>query len=198
MSSVKIAVVGPKGVGKSIFANALAGDFTDYGDMPTVGVRIREFRMALESEDSSATVELWDLSGDLKYESTWPAVTQGLNGLAVMYNPKDKMQSKEVNIWMEAFCKNSNLTSGQVIILALNLPPHQQPKPISFDGKDGPIKIPIVGLQMPAKPKSAQDVGFSGRLSFSTFVDTCYQMHPDHQALDDEDDAFLDGGAQQE
>jgi Rab-like protein 5 len=87
-------------VGKTLLTNTFAGDFTNYGpNNATAGCRIREFRTALVSEDSSATVELWDVSGDLKYEHCWPAVTQNLNGLIILYNPKEQIQSKEVGLW---------------------------------------------------------------------------------------------------
>jgi len=191
MSTVKIALVGPKGVGKTCLANALAGDFTNYGSMPTVGVRIREFRVPLISEDSSASVELWDLSGDLKYESCWPAVTKGLNGLAMLYDPKNQTQSEEVGLWMETFCKNCDLSTGQVVVMALNLPSDRSPPPIKFKGKSGSLEIPIIGVSLPKE--KLQDFSFYGDISWDSFVDTCYKKHPDNQELEDEDDAFLDG-----
>eukprot|EP00954_Amorphochlora_amoebiformis_P025912 1376014-Amorphochlora_amoeboformis.AAC.1 len=74
MSTVRIALVGPSGVGKrnskpppcrqSKLANALVGDFTVYPNLPTTGLRIRETRVPLNTESGSATVEIWDLSGD--------------------------------------------------------------------------------------------------------------------------------------
>mmetsp|Transcript_29421 Transcript_29421/g.51651 ORF Transcript_29421/g.51651 Transcript_29421/m.51651 type:complete len:194 (+) Transcript_29421:93-674(+) len=192
MSTLKIAIVGPKGVGKSTFANALAGDFTEYDAMPTVGCRIREYRQQLVSEDSSAEVELWDISGDLQYENCWPAVAQGLNGLVIVYDPTNQLQSKEVSLWMEAFCKNSDLQTGQVAIFALNLPQNSRPPPVKYQGKKSQLQIPIVGLKVSKNPKSMNDLVFNG-MSFSEFVDACYKLHPDHQELNDEDDAFLDG-----
>mmetsp|Transcript_23861 Transcript_23861/g.38349 ORF Transcript_23861/g.38349 Transcript_23861/m.38349 type:complete len:196 (+) Transcript_23861:87-674(+) len=193
MSTVKIAMVGPKGIGKSVLSNALAGDFSSYGDMPTVGVRIREIRVPLLNDYSTIPVELWDVSGDIKYEHCWPAITDGLNGLIIVYNPKNQMQSKEVSLWMEAFCKNSDVTSGQVVIWALNLPTDQSPPPIKYEGKTGTLRIPIVGVSISENPKANEDIQFNGDVSWQSFADACYRMHPDNQELEDEDDAFLDG-----
>lgn len=144
------------------------------------------------------------MSGDLKYENCWPSVGQNLNGLVIMYNPKNEMQSKEVGLWMEAFVKNSKLKTGQAVIFALNLPKSTKPNPVQM----GSVKIPIVGVTMPMstadgkefpQPKARSDIKYSSQspnLNFDTFVEQCYQLQPDNQALDDEDDAFLDGGQQ--
>ena len=42
--------------------------------MPTMGVRV------LELERFGVSVELWDVSGDQQFESTWPAVLEGVGG----------------------------------------------------------------------------------------------------------------------
>ena len=80
MSRVKILLIGPKASGKSTVANILGeqqdGISTFY--RPTVGCRIVDFERdppaSLAYNFSKVHVELWDVSGDFKYEKCWAPI----------------------------------------------------------------------------------------------------------------------------
>jgi GTPase SAR1 family protein len=64
---LKVVVAGPKGSGKTMISNYIAG----HGDKlfsenynPTVGVRIVEHEVRLTGIQEPFNVELWDASGD--------------------------------------------------------------------------------------------------------------------------------------
>lgn len=70
MSQLKICVVGPKGCGKSVIANFLAGQaggLVEGAYTPTAGVRILEYEASVPRTSQPVNVELWDASGDHAY-----------------------------------------------------------------------------------------------------------------------------------
>ena len=76
MSKVKILILGPTKSGKSTLANILGGLQEGLGTVyrPTAGCRIVDFERdspASVSQFGKINVELWDLSGDFKYEKCW-------------------------------------------------------------------------------------------------------------------------------
>lgn len=44
--------------------------------------------LELGGERIEAEVELWDCSGDRKFESCWPAIRHGSNGAILVCNPE--------------------------------------------------------------------------------------------------------------
>ena len=79
MSKIKILILGPQKAGKSTIANIL-GDLQDGPSSiyrPTVGCRIVDFERdppASVKQFGKINIELWDLSGDFKYEKCWAPV----------------------------------------------------------------------------------------------------------------------------
>mmetsp|Transcript_7808 Transcript_7808/g.13828 ORF Transcript_7808/g.13828 Transcript_7808/m.13828 type:complete len:177 (-) Transcript_7808:224-754(-) len=114
---IKIAVCGPLKAGKSTITNILAEQADQLGGSPdtytpTVGVRILE----VEKEVFSAgrvSVELWDVSGDQRFETCWPAIQKDTNAVILVYNPDHPAHDQEVGIWYDFFVKGSGLTDDQ-------------------------------------------------------------------------------------
>lgn len=90
---VKILVIGPTKAGKSTIANIIGelaeGPSETY--RPTVGCRIVE----LERDPPPAVasfgkfqLELWDVSGDFKYEKCWGPIQNGASGIIFVYDPQ--------------------------------------------------------------------------------------------------------------
>lgn len=77
---------GPSKSGKTACATYLAGLSDSIvpaaAPAPTIGVRV------LELERQGIAVELWDVSGDQAFETTWPAVQQGADGVVLVYAPE--------------------------------------------------------------------------------------------------------------
>lgn len=48
-------------------------------------------------------VELWDCSGDRKYEAGWPTIISDMNGLLIVANPEHRNQEKEIENWFVHF-----------------------------------------------------------------------------------------------
>ena len=63
-------------------------------------------------------MELWDCSGDTKFENCWPAIQRGSVGVFIVYNPESPAQVIEMENWYEWFAKNSGLRDEQVVVCA--------------------------------------------------------------------------------
>jgi Rab-like protein 5 len=138
---VKVLVVGPQQSGKSCVCNALGGvamasPESDAGDgalaslrglpyRPTAGVRVVELDQALSAAQArrwggkrELAVELWDVSGNTKYESCWPALQKGALGVVLVYNAENDSQAHEVATWFEWFVEKAGLRPEQCLVLA--------------------------------------------------------------------------------
>lgn len=66
-----------------------------------LGVRILELESAdlkIADQQSEKLIELWDCSGDRKYESCWPALRFGAQGVVLVVDP-EKTQDEELLLW---------------------------------------------------------------------------------------------------
>ena len=146
---LKIVIVGPSKVGKTSIANSLS-EFShtissDYH--PTVGVRILETEKEYTSEQVSnipilkgnkinkVKIELWDMSGDRRFEPTWPAIKYGANGVIIVLDATSDKFEGIIDEWMSNFCneiKPENVTCFSYIKddskgIAKNKQSHQFP-----------------------------------------------------------------------
>ncbi|KAK6192530.1 hypothetical protein SNE40_003980 [Patella caerulea] len=122
MLKAKILMLGPCQSGKTVLSNFLS-DSTDSagGDyQPTQGVRILEFEVP-SSEVKSRTgveVELWDVSGDRKFETCWPAIARDVNGIIFVYNPDQSNHDKELEYLYSYFVEQGALKESQCIVFS--------------------------------------------------------------------------------
>ena len=78
--SIKLLVIGPSMSGKSTISNYVSEHSDQLQEYrPTAGVRILEFEKEAPKHpkhpiQEKVMVELWDVSGDIKYERCWPMI----------------------------------------------------------------------------------------------------------------------------
>ena len=120
----KILVIGPTGCGKTRLANSLAG-VDDSPNLeasnPTQGVRILEFDKDVAAGGGRMVrlqVELWDTSGDKKFQNCWAAILKDAHGVVLVYDPSVKTQEKEVENWYKAYVTPLKLKDEQVVLFA--------------------------------------------------------------------------------
>jgi len=142
LNRIKILIIGPSGSGKSSIANFIAEmpDVLKPNYHPTVGVRIVEFekeapRNPKRPGQEKVLVELWDVSGDPKYDRTWPAIQKGAHGCVLVYNAENSKHEQEMEGWVNAFPKKMNLSAN----LCLGLAHH--PSGGAIKGKSKPRKF---------------------------------------------------------
>ena len=63
-------------------------------------------------------VEIWDTSGDKKYESCWPAITKEASGMIMVYDPNIRTQERDIELWHKAFVQPLKLADSQVLVCA--------------------------------------------------------------------------------
>ena len=119
---LKIVIVGPQKVGKTVIANSLS-EFShtvspDYH--PTVGVRILELEKPYTQEQvanipvlkknklDKVRTELWDMSGDRRFEQDWPAIKYGANGVIIVIDAVNEKYEASIDEWMNNFCTDIN------------------------------------------------------------------------------------------
>lgn len=117
---LKIVICGPAKVGKSVVSNSLS-EFShvispDYH--PTKGVRILELEKNLTGElakklkkfnkstDSNLNIELWDMSGDKKYQPYWPAIKYGAHAIIIVIDAVSIRYESALDDWLKGFCGN--------------------------------------------------------------------------------------------
>jgi Ras family len=107
-----------------------------------------------------AGIELWDCSGDHAYESCWPAVIDGVQGVIALYDVTSKTQESECRVWLDTFCKAGSLQTGQ--IMAIGIGDRDTPlNPLRVSTPHGDVTIPclqlaIAGLEPSSDPSSAE------------------------------------------
>ena len=88
-------------------------------------MRILEFDSSItlsNNRQSKADIELWDCSGDSKFQTTWPALAWELHGVIFLFNPEDETQAKDLDFYYEHFVKKPGLQDSNCLVLAF---PHE-------------------------------------------------------------------------
>ena len=175
----KIAIVGPSRSGKTRLANQMANtaflsaDIAGHGYSETAAVRIQSFGVnVLAAAGRSGgggggggqsgqqllplgvECELWDVSGSSQYEQLWPAVCTDLNGVIIVYDPKNTTHQSELKAWLEWFTHEAHLTTGQLLALAHGGGSGGVVKPMKVGVKDEVggevnervVSVPVVNL----------------------------------------------------
>ncbi|XP_033747818.1 intraflagellar transport protein 22 homolog [Pecten maximus] len=123
MFKVKVLVVGPCQSGKTTVSNFLA-DATDQASgeyHPTQGCRIVEFECNTGGRQN-VEVEMWDCSGDRRFETCWPAMAKDTNGIVFVFNPDMPNHDKDMEGWYDYFVAQQNLKDSQCIAFAHHKP----------------------------------------------------------------------------
>lgn len=137
----KILVVGPTEVGKTTIANYLAEHTTGLTQpakyKPTQALRVLEFDREVPAGDAgrgsgSLSVELWDVSGDQKFEGCWPAIIKGAVGVVLVYNPEKKEHEHMAALWYEWFVQNPGLDDRQCLVFAHRATSGPRPRPREY------------------------------------------------------------------
>jgi hypothetical protein len=97
--------------------------------------RILEFDASTHSAQSwkggRESIELWDCSGDKKYEKCFPAIMKGAVGVILVYNPDDQEHLAQLQYWHDKMIRPMKLNDEQVIVFqhrpqATFLPPKER------------------------------------------------------------------------
>ncbi|OHT02022.1 Rab-like protein 5 [Tritrichomonas foetus] len=119
-TDLKVIVVGPPKSGKTEMADILSMASKGFqgNTKPTIALRILEFVTEVEVSGlrTNISVQLWDTSGDEKYQMCWPAIAKDADGCVLVYNAHDKNAGRAA----ESYCKSfaSKLNPKQVVIVA--------------------------------------------------------------------------------
>ena len=119
-SDLKIVVVGPPQSGKTELENIIAAISKGFkGDcQPTYCLRIVEFTAQIDvfNLQTNVSAQLWDTSGDAKYNAAWPAIAYQADGVVLVYNAYDKNQGRQIEQYAKSFAKDIN--EDQCIVVA--------------------------------------------------------------------------------
>eukprot|EP00930_Biecheleria_cincta_P104582 TRINITY_DN96954_c0_g1_i1.p1 TRINITY_DN96954_c0_g1~~TRINITY_DN96954_c0_g1_i1.p1 ORF type:complete len:194 (-),score=37.90 TRINITY_DN96954_c0_g1_i1:84-665(-) len=178
----KVIVVGPCESGKSIISNVIAeaADSASEAYRPTAAVRILECETEVRSASSGRmTVELWDVSGDTKFQKCWPAIKKDAVGCILVYNPEKQNHEEEVEKWFQWFPRTMNFSANQVLVIQ-SLRRSDVPRRTPL-----PAKLAHAGVAQPVTV-SADDM-VAARKHFGTFLETVRQSVLDKQRQEEED-----------
>ncbi|XP_077557206.1 intraflagellar transport protein 22 homolog [Haemaphysalis longicornis] len=118
---MKIIVIGPCQSGKTVISNFLA-EATESSSgqyQPTKGVRILEFespQILVKGRQTTASVELWDCSGDQKFENCWPAFSKDAQGVIFVYPSDHRNAAAELDMWYTHLVQALGLKDSQCIV----------------------------------------------------------------------------------
>jgi len=72
-----------------------------------------------EKNPSRADIELWDCSGDHKFENCWPAIANEMGGVILVCDPElDKEHNKDLQTWYGFYVEQQSMRDGQAIVFA--------------------------------------------------------------------------------
>ncbi|KAJ4439453.1 hypothetical protein ANN_07577, partial [Periplaneta americana] len=109
--------------GKTTIANFLS-DATENSSgeyRPTQGVRILEFEtqnLNVNNRYLKAEVELWDCSGDHKFEACWPALQRDTQGIVFVYNPSSPEHGRELELLYNYYVTQTSFSHKNCVVFA--------------------------------------------------------------------------------
>ncbi|KAG5193104.1 FAP9, ras superfamily GTPase-like flagellar protein [Tribonema minus] len=133
-SAAKIVVCGPSRGGKTSLANFLAGLSESVGHPslkyePTAGVRILECERQPGIAGGKVMVELWDVSGNMSYETCWPAIIKDADGVVLVFNPEIPTHEPEIATWYDQFALGPKVPIECCLVVAHRADPKPVPRP---------------------------------------------------------------------
>ncbi|CAJ0931542.1 unnamed protein product, partial [Mesorhabditis belari] len=109
--------------GKTSISNYLADSLeSHFGYRPTKGVRIVEFEsndLELNGTKIDADVELWDCSGDEKFNRCWSALLDGTHGVILVANP-ERHTGESLIPWEREFIERGGIPVDRVLMVLLD------------------------------------------------------------------------------
>lgn len=152
----KVCMVGPSMAGKTYLCRLLAETAAETNEYTTTeGVRIQELTRKVGPE--RVNVQLWDCSGNPKYQSCLPALAKDCNGLILLYNCELDDQEAELEKWYQALSSAGmgNLITSLVRIVAIK---HTPGAPRREYGMQGKMKrLHHTTLVLPPDPTMARE-----------------------------------------
>jgi len=120
-NELKIVVAGPPRSGKTELVDLLSAASKGFQGRPyqaTVGVRIQECATQIEVNGLQAniSVQLWDTSGDEKFQACWPAICKDADGIMIVYDALDDVSGRAVAGYARGF--TPGFEPVQVLIVA--------------------------------------------------------------------------------
>ncbi|PAA47985.1 hypothetical protein BOX15_Mlig025724g1 [Macrostomum lignano] len=132
MNRLKLLVVGPVACGKTYLTNFLSEAIEQSSGeyRPTQACRIVEYETEVKSKGKAANIEvqLWDISGDKKFASCWPALVSSVNGVVFVYNQDQPQQSEELDQLYQFFVQNHGIKDTQCCVIS-----HKKPNTADMD-----------------------------------------------------------------
>jgi Rab-like protein 5 len=130
-ADLKIVFAGPPLSGKTELADMVSAASKAFqgNTKPTVCLRILEFSTTIDVSGLQSTIsaQIWDTSGDEKYNATWPAVAYETDGLVLVYNAFDRTQGRSIPNYAKAFAHG---LQGHTVLLVAHKIGTSEEKPI--------------------------------------------------------------------
>ncbi|CAH0715526.1 unnamed protein product, partial [Brenthis ino] len=123
LDKLKILIIGPSDSGKTTIANFLSESINvDEGGISraTQGVRIVEFELShlnVNDKPYKVDIEMWDCSGDHKFESCWPALRLGVQGVILVCSSNNvNTAAREMELLYNYFVSQAKLSAKQCVV----------------------------------------------------------------------------------
>lgn len=122
MTKLKIIMIGPEQSGKSVIANYLHDPTKESPRpyRPTQGARILELErdVTVDGGEKRVSIQLWDISGNLRHEHLWSLFQEDVDGVILVSNADRHGQKDEIEGWVNNFPVKMKLSPTQVLGLA--------------------------------------------------------------------------------
>jgi Rab-like protein 5 len=146
---LKVLVVGPPKSGKTEIADILSAASKGFQGncRPTIGIRILEFatQISVRGLETNISVQLWDTSGEEKYQMAWPAIAKNADGVILVYNAVDKVSARATETYVKAFAKD--MAPNQLFLVAHRMGGSEKPIRPKLAPKFEAVKPIIVNAQ---------------------------------------------------